>query len=216
MPTTWVTSDTHFGHRNIWLPEYCPGRTSWFDIAGGVRAHDEALIARWNATVAPGDLVIHCGDFSFGGSKLVTATRQSLNGDLWIVRGNHDFGDRSLRSWRSAVACRPYDVASYGLRLRVGKKLCIVHHIPLVGDFPTFGFSPAEAEEADELWHGHIHDRPYVPPTTKHRAFGIDTRPGEPFVKLPASVWLEGTIDNPPGLAQDSATADDRRKAGGM
>jgi calcineurin-like phosphoesterase family protein len=45
MPTTWFTSDTHFGHASILT--FCA--RPFADIV----AHDEALIANWNARVAP-------------------------------------------------------------------------------------------------------------------------------------------------------------------
>ena len=56
-----------------------------------MEAHDEALIARWNATVAADDEVWHLGDFANGGSReYVAAVFARLNGRKRLVRGNHD------------------------------------------------------------------------------------------------------------------------------
>ncbi len=200
----FATSDTHFGHKRIFEDGYCPTRRAWFDYAGGVKAHDEALIAIWNRMVSPDDTVVHCGDFCFGGAKQIRAIRERLNGRLLIVRGNHDFGDRSLSAWRNAVACRAGDCAGYGLRLTITygsqgvRRYIIVHHMPTVSASPQFGFSPVEVAQGDELWHGHIHDRPFKAPTLKHRAFGIDTHPGLPFTPVGSGeVFVQEIMDKP-------------------
>jgi calcineurin-like phosphoesterase family protein len=48
---------------------------------------DEAMIKRWNTVVAPGDLVYHLGDFSFGPQADYLPR---LNGEKHLVLGNHD------------------------------------------------------------------------------------------------------------------------------
>jgi calcineurin-like phosphoesterase family protein len=200
MPRFHVTSDTHFGHRRIFEEGYCPNRQRWME-APTIDAHDEALIAMWNAIVHPDDTVIHCGDFAFGSAKTVMQYRLRLNGALWMVLGNHD---RGLKSMRNCCVLTPRDAVGHGLRLRMAigsaEFRVTVRHMPLVGasEPPGLCFSPEDEAASDFLWHGHIHDRfhgaSYVPPTPKHVAWGIDTHPEHPITILPCHMRLEAVL----------------------
>lgn len=80
---TFFTADTHFGD-----PHIMRQRGRFFD---SVEAHDEALIARWNAIVGPGDEVWHLGDFSANAERQhCVAVFARLHGTKRLVRGNHD------------------------------------------------------------------------------------------------------------------------------
>jgi calcineurin-like phosphoesterase family protein len=98
----WFTSDNHFGHANI--VEYCKRPFADADEM------DEAMVERWNKVVKPGDLVYHLGDFMMGPNiaERVKAMRKRLQGDIFIVLGNHDRGpgiylaagfQKAVRSW---------------------------------------------------------------------------------------------------------------------
>lgn len=77
----FFVSDTHFGHHNIikFEPEKRP--------FASIEEHDAELVKRWNAKVGPNDLVLHCGDVFFGQGHQVL---RRLNGEKWLVLGNHD------------------------------------------------------------------------------------------------------------------------------
>lgn len=77
-------SDTHFAHRRI--VEFEP-ETRPFDT---IDEHDEELIRRWNATVAPDDMVIHLGDVVFQPATKMHEILPRLNGHKHLVLGNHD------------------------------------------------------------------------------------------------------------------------------
>lgn len=82
MPT-FFTADSHFGDAPL-----VQRRRHAF---ASVKEHDEALIARWNARVAPTDTVWHLGDFAAGASREhCAAVFARLNGTKRLVRGNHD------------------------------------------------------------------------------------------------------------------------------
>ena len=81
--TTWFTSDLHIGHKNI--IKYCS--RPFADVA----AMNEALIANWNAVVAPDDTVYDLGDFAFcTSSGYALEVLRQLNGQHHLVRGNHE------------------------------------------------------------------------------------------------------------------------------
>lgn len=81
---TWHVSDTHFCHAKIITLSNRP--------FGSVEEMDEAMIANWNAVVAPGDTVRHNGDFAtFGrGPEKIREIFHRLNGVKHLIVGNHD------------------------------------------------------------------------------------------------------------------------------
>ena len=79
---TWFTSDTHFGDHRV------------LNIRGGrpfasVKEMDAAMLARWNATVQPDDVVWHLGDFARN-APLAAELLPRLNGTKHLVVGNND------------------------------------------------------------------------------------------------------------------------------
>lgn len=95
--TVFVTSDHHFGHKNI--IHYC-GRP-FQDVAH----MDACLIELWNANVSPEDAVFNLGDVSLGKGRYVEDRLKKLNGRQCLITGNHD--QRSLQElsvWSKVVA----------------------------------------------------------------------------------------------------------------
>lgn len=88
-PRLFLTADTHFGHANIVRYAQRP--------FASIEAHDEALIANWNATVAPGDIVYHLGDFAFASRDATAGYLQRLHGQVFLIEGNHDKSAHQLR-----------------------------------------------------------------------------------------------------------------------
>lgn len=92
----WLTSDTHFGHRNI--IKYCNRPWNSGKDASGelvvtnedVLAMDNEIIRRWNSVVGKDDLVWHLGDFALGGKEVAERVFPQLNGRINLVMGNHD------------------------------------------------------------------------------------------------------------------------------
>jgi calcineurin-like phosphoesterase family protein len=83
---TFVTSDLHFGHKNIM--KFCPVTRARF--RDDVDYMTEAMITEWNNKVQPGDLVYILGDVAFLPSAKAVQIMRRLNGDKILVEGNHD------------------------------------------------------------------------------------------------------------------------------
>jgi calcineurin-like phosphoesterase family protein len=93
--TVWFTADTHFGHGATLGQFRRPFRS--------VGEMNEALVARWNACVAPDDEVWHLGDFAY---RMETAAMAMLlarlNGTKHLIAGNNDTPEtRALAGWTS-------------------------------------------------------------------------------------------------------------------
>jgi calcineurin-like phosphoesterase family protein len=91
----FFTSDTHFGHGGA-LGLY---RRPFASVA----AMNEALVARWNETVGPDDVVWHLGDFAIRQRpEVVQEFLVRLNGRKHLVAGNNDpAATRELDGWES-------------------------------------------------------------------------------------------------------------------
>lgn len=82
--TIWLTSDLHFGHRNI--IRFCNRPFENEKVMG------PALIDNWNNTVGDDDIVFVLGDtFWFDDSRAIKKVVSSLKGkDIYFLPGNHD------------------------------------------------------------------------------------------------------------------------------
>lgn len=79
---TFFTSDTHFGHANIIRLCNRPFKD--------VEEMNEKLVENWNRVVPEDGTVFHLGDFAFGGSALWNSIIPRLNGQIYLIIGNHD------------------------------------------------------------------------------------------------------------------------------
>lgn len=80
--SVYFTSDTHFGHKNI--IKYCNR------LFTSIAEMQEEIITIWNNTVKETDTVFHLGDFSFLDREKTSWILSRLNGNIVLVRGNHD------------------------------------------------------------------------------------------------------------------------------
>lgn len=85
MADIWFTSDTHFFHKTItWIGRGRPWET--------VDEMNDALVYNWNQSVQKSDRIYHLGDFSFGNREQTDQIIGRLNGQIHVIRGNHDSG----------------------------------------------------------------------------------------------------------------------------
>jgi calcineurin-like phosphoesterase family protein len=93
----WITSDTHYNHKNI-----CRGVTNWRTLDGQVPVDstrpfellehmNSTLVANINEKVGQDDILIHLGDWSFGGFESIEAFRDRIYcKNIHLILGNHD------------------------------------------------------------------------------------------------------------------------------
>lgn len=84
----WLTSDTHFSHKNIL--SYEPNSRPFASI----EEMNETLINNWNNVVNEDDDVWVCGDFFMGPITNIEPILNRLKGKIHLVRGNHDQKNR--------------------------------------------------------------------------------------------------------------------------
>jgi calcineurin-like phosphoesterase family protein len=93
----WITSDTHYGHTNI-----CRGVTNWRLPNGDVpvaqtrdfptiEKMNAAIVNNINSIVGQDDILIHLGDWSFGGFEKIEEFRNRIIcQNIHLILGNHD------------------------------------------------------------------------------------------------------------------------------
>jgi len=129
---TWLTSDIHFGHRNI--IGYC--KRPWSTI----EEMEAGLIANWNATVQPDDDIFIVGDFSLHGKwQYIDRILWQLRGRKHLILGNHD-------SRKVIKKCKGFTSVHDILYTTIdGVKVCLFH-------FPCIDWPGPRL-----LLHGHLH-----------------------------------------------------------
>lgn len=150
MSTTFLVSDTHFGHEKT-CTVFKRADGSPLRPFANAEEMDEAMIKNWNERVRPNDKVYHLGDVVINRKFLHVLGR--LNGDKVLIRGNHDIF--KLEDYT------PYfrDVRGYDV-----KNGMILSHIPVhVESLGRFGVNI----------HGHLHANRVM------KMRGIDAKTGE-------------------------------------
>lgn len=100
MANIWFTSDLHFSHKNIL--RHCEERIKAFGIPNNiseeekVQLHDKYLIKLWNKTVSKKDTIYVLGDFSFANTENTKKIISRLNGNKFLILGNHDKSSEKL------------------------------------------------------------------------------------------------------------------------
>lgn len=93
----WITSDTHYSHKNI-----CRGATNWRKPDGSIpeaqtrdfgtiEKMNSAIVNNINSCVGQDDILIHLGDWSFGGFENIEEFHNRLVcKNIHLILGNHD------------------------------------------------------------------------------------------------------------------------------
>ena len=136
MPTTFLISDTHFGHEKT-CTVFKRADGSPLRPFTSAEEMDEVMVQRWNSLVRPNDKVYHLGDVVINRKFLHILGR--LNGDKVLIRGNHDIF--KLADYMQYFR----DIRGYHVMNGM-----IMSHIPVHADsIERFGCNI----------HGHLHDK---------------------------------------------------------
>ena len=120
MSKVFFTSDLHFGHSNVITFDERP--------FANVEEMDAELITRWNNKVGKGDLVYVLGDMIWKTSNDAAENIiKSLNGQIILIRGNHDRFLSNAKAKKALAGVKDYD--DIVVTLEDGsKRRCILSH----------------------------------------------------------------------------------------
>ena len=141
MGKVFFTSDLHFGHANVITFDKRPFTT--------VEEMDEELIKRWNNKVGKSDLVYVLGDMIWKSlTNYAEPLIKSLNGQIILIRGNHDRFINNAKAKKALAGIKDYDDIVVTLE-NGNKRRCILSHY-----FMPF-YSAHQYQTI--LLHGHSH-----------------------------------------------------------
>jgi calcineurin-like phosphoesterase family protein len=160
----WITSDTHFSHKNI-----CRGVTNWRLPNGEVPVEqtrdfptiekmNTAIVNNINEVVGQDDILIHLGDFSFGGFDQIREFYNRLVcKNIHLILGNHD---EHIKKNRDNIQDLFLSVSEYNT-LEIGDYKFQLMHYPI--------------SSWDGLNKGvmHLHGHVHLPP---NKRFGVGKR----------------------------------------
>ena len=130
-------SDSHFCHESI--IKYCDRPFT------SVEEMNEAIIENWNSVVRPEDTVFHLGDFGLGPSEKLKDIFQRLNGEIYLIMGNHDF-----RQTKGVLSM--FKEVHLEMLIEVEKTKILLNH------YPMLCFSGSNRSDVWQLF-GHVHTR---------------------------------------------------------
>lgn len=136
----YITSDIHFGHKNIM--SFCPESRAFGK--GDVSTMDEEIIRRWNSTVRPEDHTYILGDVAFCNTEKAVNHLRRLNGTKTLVLGNHD-----SKLAKHTQFCGEFVAIHDYLSIQMNETKVIMFHYPIA--------------EWDQMhrgavhFHGHLH-----------------------------------------------------------
>lgn len=125
MRKTFFTGDLHFGHKNVLTFDNRPFAT--------VDEMDAELIRRWNNKVGRGDLVYVLGDLIWKSrNNDAPALIKSLNGQIILIKGNHDRFLHNSKAKAALAGIKDYDDICVTLEDGTQRRVIISHYfIPM-------------------------------------------------------------------------------------
>jgi calcineurin-like phosphoesterase family protein len=141
----WIVSDSHYSHKNI-----CRGVTEWRLPDGSVpidqtrdfksiEEMNNTIVNNINSVVGQDDVLIHLGDWSFGGFENIQKFRDRIVcKEIHLILGNHD---HHIENNRDNVQ---------------GLFTSVNHYTKLMYNFKTFVLSHYPIQSWDGLNKGHI------------------------------------------------------------
>lgn len=114
----FFVSDTHFAHENIL--KFCKRPFE------NVEEMNKTLIENWNNKIPTNGLVYHLGDFAWGGYQQWEKIRKQLNGDIVLIKGNHDVKNLT------PTAHNLFKYVAFQMRIEIEGRRIWLNHFPLL------------------------------------------------------------------------------------
>jgi calcineurin-like phosphoesterase family protein len=160
----WFTADLHLGHARI------------IDLCNrpfaDVYEMNNAIIENWNACVAEEDAVFVAGDVALGRIDESLSLVHRLNGQKFLVPGNHDrcwsgnkpFSELNIQRYFSVGFYLVGDEIFWPSYEGIANRPIRLCHFPYIGDSrdeeDRFASYRPQATSNDEwLLHGHVHNK---------------------------------------------------------
>lgn len=207
----FVTSDTHFGHRNVIMFDDRP-----FD---DVDHMNWEMVARWNTVVDSCHTVIHLGDLAMGSILDTLKLTTRLNGIRYLVPGNHDRVSsvnqrgRNIERFRSAYEDAGWTILDEQVSTTLAAAPAVMSHYPFAGDSHDKGREGADryaavrpVDEGQLLVHGHVHNAW----ATKRRQYnaGVTMHGYTPVSRMVVEEWARTVGGTDPKLRGSAARHD--------
>ena len=157
----WFTSDLHFYHKNIC--KYC---NRPFD---NIEEMNQKLIDNWNSVVKKDDTVFLLGDMGFCGLEKLKGLMSQLNGNIFLIQGNHDPDNIVAALYRDKIIMNFDRLMSVTI---IGDEECPNQELTLC-HFPMIDWY--NKRKGSWMIHGHQHQLPNMTScSVAHWDVGID------------------------------------------
>jgi len=137
---TWITSDLHFGHKNIM--KFCPQTRARF--RDDVNYMNNAMAEEWNHKVQPNDLVYILGDVAFMSGSDAGRMIKRLNGKKILIEGNHD-----KKTLKDVTFCNAFAEIHKYLDINYDGHKIVMFHYPIA--------EWDQVHRGSLHFHGHLH-----------------------------------------------------------
>lgn len=185
----FFTSDTHYNHSNI-----CSATTKWDNASNMTRDFEslekmnDTIVNNINNMVGEDDILIHLGDWSFGGFDNIAEFRSRIIcKNIHLVLGNHDHHIERNKENVQSLFCSVQDYLRLEVRRQVNKAtlekfIFVCMHYPIA--------SWHDMNNGVIHLHGHVH----LPPVLriaegKAMDVGVDGNKLEPIL-MDEVLWL--------------------------
>lgn len=190
--TTWLVSDTHFGHNNI------------VGFCHRPEDHEQVILAEWRREVPDHATVLHLGDLAYrnnGFFKNIIAPELTGTRKL-LIMGNHDRQRYSFYRASGFQIVRPFAIS---------------YSTPMPSYAISFSHYPWSEDEdgpmgdLDVRIHGHIHNNGYsrdkfVPFLRQHINLSVEQTKYRPVnLKLLLDAYLRGEYPETTDAQRDEA-----------
>ena len=137
---TYITSDLHWGHKNIM--KFCPVSRARF--RDDLDYMNQTMVKEWNDLISPEDLVYILGDVAFLPAAKEVEYMCRLNGRKILVQGNHD-----RKTLNDPVFRNCFEEIHHYLDINYnGTKVCMFHYPIAEWD---------QMHRGSVHFHGHLH-----------------------------------------------------------